>query len=192
MFFEGASLSERHDTMTFSRRKIVAAAAGLVGSLAGCSGGSDGGDGAEETDTATATATATETPTATATSTPSGPPEDAPEFTINNENKTFIPMVAEVEPGTVVKWTTESLSSHSVTSMSPSSSESGRRAWNPEVASDWELDEDLGSEPVTHYFPEPGVYEYKCDYDFGHIGGCAAVVVGDQEYDQEMLPCEPQ
>jgi len=191
MFFEGASLSGRYDIMTFSRRKIVAAAAGLVGSLAGCSGGSgDGGDGS--TETATATATATETPTATATPTPSGPPEDAPEFTITNENKTFIPMVAEVEPGTVVTWTTESLSSHSVTSMSPSSSTSGRRAWNPEVASEWELDEDLGAEQVSHYFPEPGVYEYKCNYDFGHIGGCAAVVVGDQDYDQEMLPCEPQ
>jgi len=182
--------------MTFSRRKIVAAAAGLVGSLAGCAGGSggdsDGGDGGEATATETATETATPEPTATATPTPSGPPEDAPEFTVINENKTFVPMVAEVEPGTVVKWTTESLSSHSITSMSPSASESGRRAWNPEVASDWEMDEDLGGEPVTHYFPEPGVYEYKCNYDFGHIGGCAAVVVGDQDYDQEMLPCEPQ
>jgi plastocyanin len=184
--------------MTYSRRKVVAAAAGLVGSLAGCAGGSggggdDGGDGGGEA-TATGTATATETPepTATATETPSGPPEDAPVFTINNENKTFIPMVAEVEPGTVVEWTTESLSSHSITSMSPSAEESGRQAWNPNVASDWEIDQDLGSEPVTHYFPEPGVYEYKCDYDFGHIGGCAAVVVGDQDYDQEMLPCEPQ
>ena len=183
--------------MTFSRRKIVAAAAGMVGSLAGCAGGSGGGDGgdggggeatATETPEPTATATATPTPTPT----PSGPPEDAPEFTVSNENKTFIPMVAEVDPGTVVKWTTESLSSHSITSMSPSASESGRQAWNPEIASDWEMDEDLGGEPVTYYFPEPGVYEYKCDYDFGHIGGCAAVVVGDQDYDQEMLPCEPQ
>jgi plastocyanin len=179
--------------MTFSRRKIVAAAAGLVGSLAGCAGGSgdddgDGGDGGE----ATATATETPEPTATATETPSGPPEDAPVFTVSNENKTFIPMVAEVEPGTVVEWTTESLSSHSVTSMSPSSSESGRQAWNPGVASDWEFNEDMGAEPISRYFPEPGVYEYKCKYDFGHIGGCAAVVVGDQEYDQEMLPCEPQ
>jgi plastocyanin len=183
--------------MTFSRRKIVAAAAGLAGSLAGCAGGSgggggggDGGDGGDET--ATATATDTPEPTATATPTPSGPPEDAPEFTITNENKTFIPMVAEVEPGTVVTWTTESLSSHSITSMSPSAEENGRRAWNPDVASDWEMDEDLTSEGVSHYFPNEGVYEYKCDYDFGHIGGCAAVVVGDQEYDQEMLPCEPQ
>lgn len=188
MFFEGVSLSALHDrTMTYSRRKIVAAAAGLVGSLAGCSSGGNGGEG-----TATSTATATEEPTATATATPSGPPEDAPTFTVTNENKTFIPMVAEVDPGTVVEWTTESLSSHSVTSMYPSASESGRRAWNPEVASEWEMNEDMGGEPVTHYFPEPGVYEYKCNYDFGHIGGCAAVVVGDQDYDQEMLPCEPQ
>jgi len=179
--------------MTFSRRKIVAAAAGLVGSLAGCAGGGgDGGGSGEATATETATETATPEPTATATPTPSGPPEDAPEFTVTNENKTFIPMVAEVEPGTVVKWTTESLSSHSVTSMYPSASESGRRAWNPDVAADWEMDQDLGAEPVTRYFPEPGVYEYKCNYDFGHIGGCAAVVVGDQDYDQEMLPCEPQ
>jgi len=182
--------------MTFSRRKIVAAAAGFVGSLAGCAGGSgggsDGGGGDEATATETATETATPEPTATATPTPSGPPEDAPTFTITNENKTFVPMVAEVDPGTVVEWTTESLSRHSVTSMSPSASKSGRRAWNREIASDWEMDQDIGSEPVTHYFPEPGVYEYKCNYDFGHIGGCAAVVVGDQDYDQEKLPCEPQ
>ena len=137
MFFEGAILSGVHArTMTPSRRKIVAAAAGLVGSLAGCAGGSGGGE-SEETEEPTATATPepTATPTATATPTPSGPPEDAPVQSITVENKTFIPMVAEVEPGTVVKWTTESLSSHSVTSMSPSRSESGRRAWNPDVAS---------------------------------------------------------
>jgi plastocyanin len=183
--------------MTFSRRKLVATAAGLVGSLAGCAGGSgggggggsdDGGDGATET----ATATATPEPTATATATPSGPPEDAPVQTITVENKTFLPMVAEVEPGTVVEWVYEGIGSHSVTSMYPSATESGRRAWNPDVASDWEMNEDIGSEPISHYFPEPGVYEYKCRYDFGHIGGCAAIVVGDQEYDQEMLPCEPQ
>ncbi|WP_435069569.1 cupredoxin domain-containing protein [Haloplanus sp. C73] len=152
-------------------------------------GGSENGNGDGE---ATATATETAEPTATATATPSGPPEDAPTFTVTNENKTFIPMVAEVDPGTVVEWTTESLSSHSVTSMYPAAEESGRMAWNPEIASNWEMDQDLGAEPVTHYFPDPGVYEYKCDYDFGHIGGCAAVVVGDQDYDQEMLPCEPQ
>ena len=181
--------------MTVSRRKVVAAAAGLVGSLAGCAGGSGGGSGggdgggeATETDTPEPTATATETPTPT----PSGPPEDAPTTTITVENKTFIPMVAEVEPGTVVEWVYEGIGSHSVTSMSPSSSESGRTAWNPDVASDWEINEDITSEPVSHYFPEPGVYEYKCSYDFGHIGGCAAVVVGDQDYDQERLPCEPQ
>lgn len=184
--------------MTVSRRKVVAAAAGLVGSLAGCSGGSGGGggEGGESGGEATATETATDTPTAeptaTETPTPTGPPEDAPEFTVVNENKTFIPMVAEVEPGTVVKWTTESLSSHSVTSMTPSASETDRKAWHPDIASDWEMDEDLGSDPVSHYFPEPGVYEYKCDYDFGHIGGCAAVVVGDQDYGEDMLPCEPQ
>ena len=190
MFFEGVPLSALHDrTMTVSRRKIVAAAAGLVGSLAGCAGGSGGG---ESTSEPTATATDTPEPTATETPTPSGPPEDAPTFTIVNENKTFIPMVAEVDPGTVVEWTTESLSSHSVTSMYPSASKSSRRAWNPDVASEWEFNQDFGAENVTHYFPEPGVYEYKCNYDFGHIGGCAAVVVGDQDYDQERLPCEPQ
>jgi len=179
--------------MTFSRRKFVAAAAGLVGSLAGCAGGSGGGGDGEDGDTEpTATETSTPEPTATETPTPSGPPEDAPVQTVTVENKTFIPMVAEVEPGTVVEWVYDGIGSHSVTSMSPSSSESGRTAWNPDVASDWEMNEDIGSEPVSHYFPEEGVYEYKCSYDFGHIGGCAAVVVGDQEYDQEMLPCEPQ
>jgi plastocyanin len=177
--------------MTFSRRQFVAAATGIVGALAGCAGGGGGG-GNEETATPTATPTETATPTATPTETPSGPPEDAPVFTVGNENKTFVPMVAEVEPGTVVEWTTESLSKHSVTSMSPSSSDAGRQAWNADIASDWEMDQDLGGDPPTHYFPEPGVYEYKCKYDFGHIGGCAAVVVGDQDYDQEMLPCQPQ
>jgi plastocyanin len=177
--------------MRFSRRQIVAAAVGVTGSIAGCSGGSgsENGDGGA---TEAPTEEPTDTPTPTATSTPAGPPDDAPVFTVTNENKTFVPMVAEVDPGTVVEWTTESLSRHSVTSMSPSSSDGGREAWNPDVAADWELDEDIGGDPVTHYFPEPGVYEYKCDYDFGHIGGCAAVVVGDQDYDQEMLPCEPQ
>mgnify|MGYP000168040923 CR=1 FL=1 len=179
--------------MTLSRRKIVAAAAGLVGSLAGCAGGSGGGDdGGGSEATATETATETPTATATATSTPSGPPEDAPTQTITVQNKTFVPMVAEVEPGTVVEWVYDGIGSHSVTSMSPSSSESGRQAWNPEIASDWEMNKDITSEPVSHYFPEPGVYEYKCSYDFGHIGGCAAVVVGDQDYSQDMLPCEPQ
>ncbi|WP_338741741.1 hypothetical protein [Haloplanus salilacus] len=180
--------------MTFSRRKVVAAAAGLAGSLAGCAGGSgggggDGGDGGDST--ATETATDTPEPTATATATPSGPPEDAPTETVTVENKTFIPMVLEVEPGTVVEWVYEGIGSHSVTSMSPSG-EGGRQAWNPDVASDWEMKEDISSEPISYYFREEGVYEYKCHYDFGHIGGCAAVVVGDQEYDQEMLPCEPQ
>ena len=156
--------------MTFSRRKIVAAAAGLVGSLAGCAGGSGGGGDGGGGDEATATETETPEPTATATAT----------------------ATPEVEPGTVVQWVYEGIGSHSVTSLSPSSSESDRTAWNPDVASDWEMNEDLTSEPVSHYFPEPGVYEYKCSYDFGHIGGCAAVVVGDQDYDQEMLPCEPQ
>jgi plastocyanin len=170
--------------MTFSRRTIVAAATGLVGSLAGCSGGSGGGGngGGEETDAPTATTTATATPTATATSTPTGPPEDAPVQSVTVENKTFIPMVAEVEPGTVVEWTYEGIGSHSVTSTQ----------FNEDVAAEWSFDKDLSSEPVSHYFPEPGVYEYKCSYDFGHIGGCGAVVVGDQDYSQEMLPCEPQ
>ncbi|WP_248897559.1 cupredoxin domain-containing protein [Haloplanus halobius] len=172
--------------MTFSRRTIVAAAAGLVGSLAGCSGGSG------STGDDTATATPTETATETATPTPSGPPEDAPVQSVTVENKTFIPMVAEVDPGTVVEWTYEGIGSHSVTSLSPSSSESGRQAWHPDIASDWEMNQDISSEPISHYFPEEGVYEYKCRYDYGHIGGCAAVVVGDQDYDQEMLPCEPQ
>jgi plastocyanin len=169
--------------MTPSRRKIVAAAAGLVGSLAGCAGGSGGGE-SEETEEATATATPepTATPTATATPTPSGPPEDAPVQSITVENKTFIPMVAEVEPGTVVEWTYEGIGSHSATSTQ----------FNPDVAAEWDFDEDLSSDPVSHYFPEPGVYEYKCSYDFGHIGGCAAIVVGDQDYSQDMLPCEPQ
>jgi|GEM_PF-2414231 len=180
--------------MTFSRRKIVATAAGLVGSLAGCAGGSSGGggDGGDGGSTATETPEPTATATETATPTPSGPPEDAPTQSITVENKTFLPMVAEVEPGTVVEWSYDGIGSHSVTSMSPSSSESNRRAWNPEVASDWEMDEDISSEPVSHYFPEPGVYEYKCSYDYGHIGGCAAIVVGDQDYDEEMLPCERQ
>jgi plastocyanin len=176
--------------MVFSRRKVVAAAAGLVGSLAGCSGGSDGGGG--DDGTATATPTATATATTTATPTPSGPPEDAPVLNVTVENKTFIPMVAEVEPGTVVEWTYDGIGSHSGTAMSPASSERSRRAFNPDIASEWSFDEDLSSEPVSHYFPEPGVYEYKCSYDFGHIGGCAAVVVGDRDYDQERLPCEPQ
>jgi plastocyanin len=183
--------------MTFSRRKIVAAAAGLAGSLAGCAGGAGGGgggggDGGGGGGDSTETTTNTPEPTATATATPSGPPEDAPVFTITNENKTFVPMVAEVEPGTIVEWTTESRSKHTVTSMVPSGSEEGRQAWNPDVASEWEMDENVTVDPVSHYFAEPGVYEYKCDFDFGHIGGCAAVVVGDQDYDQEMLPCEPQ
>jgi plastocyanin len=172
--------------MTFSRRKIVAAAAGLVGSLAGCAGGSGGGGsdggGDEATATETDTPEPTATPTATATPTPSGPPEDAPTLSVTVENKTFIPMVAEVEPGTVVQWSYEGIGSHSVTSTQ----------FNPDVSEEWSFDEDLTSDPVSHYFPEPGVYEYKCSYDFGHIGGCAAVVVGDQDYDQEMLPCEPQ
>lgn len=179
--------------MAFSRRKVVAAAAGLAGSLAGCAGGSGGGGGGGGGDGGDSTETATETPEPTemATPTPSGPPEDAPTTTVTVENKTFIPMVLEVEPGTVVEWVYEGIGSHSVTSMSPSA-EGGRRAWNPDVASDWDMKQDITSEPVSHYFPEEGVYEYKCHYDFGHIGGCAAVVVGDQEYDQEMLPCEPQ
>ncbi|MFB6102824.1 MAG: hypothetical protein ABEJ73_09690 [Haloplanus sp.] len=169
--------------MTVSRRKIVAAAAGLLGSLAGCSGGSGGGNGGnEETATATATATATPEPTATATPTPSGPPEDAPVTSVTVENKTFVPMIAKVEPGTVVEWTYDGIGSHSVTSTQ----------FNPDIAEEWSFDKDLSSEPVSHYFPEPGVYEYKCSYDFGHIGGCAAVVVGDQDYSQDMLPCEPQ
>lgn len=170
--------------MTFSRRTFVAAATGVVGSLAGCSGGSGGGGGEDtetETPTPTDTPTETPTPTATPTPTPSGPPEDAPVATVGLSNKTFHPMELEIEPGTVVEWVNNGMGRHQLEDAD----------FHDGYAKSWKMDEELVSEPVTHYFPEPGIYEVKCSLDYGHIGGCSVVVVGDNTYEKE-LPCSPQ
>ncbi|MFB6109070.1 MAG: hypothetical protein ABEJ82_09585 [Haloplanus sp.] len=90
-------------------------------------------------------------------------------------------MKAEIEPGTVVKWVNKGLGRYLLEDAD----------FHDGYAKQWDMKEELVGDPVTHYFPEKGIYEIKDSLNFGHIGGCGVILVGDVTYEKN-LPCSPQ
>jgi plastocyanin len=91
----------------------------------------------------------------------------------------FVPRVAEVHTGGLVRWANHDTRDHEVTS-----------AQFHDSATAWEFSSGvLGkTDIVTHRFEEAGVYEYYCSIR-GRERTCGAVLVGDVEL-PGSLPCE--